>query len=323
MTGSDRTSHAEQHLGDRLAALVDGELGHDTRERVLAHLATCCKCKAEADAQRRLKSVFAESAPPPPSEGLLARLQGLPGGDGRRDDPFGGPGGPDSFGGFGGGLPGGRNSVSYLPGGRDHRARAVTDVVGAVRQSGFRIHDTGRFPGAAAVQRGNAQRGRRFAFAAAGAVSLAALALGGALPLEAAVETASKRSEGAGPATTPIRATPAGNTEVFAGPAGEDTARSGGARSTGGRSAPVPTATTHPQPISLMLPAGAVISPLIAWPAAGRGGASADMFLSEKPASPAPTVHAAPSAPREAAGNRAAPLVGASGVPVSPPLGGR
>ncbi|MFE7121490.1 anti-sigma factor family protein, partial [Streptomyces sp. NPDC057654] len=80
MTGSGGQSPAEQHLGDRLAALVDGELGHDSRERVLAHLATCGKCKAEADAQRRLKSVFAETAPPLPSEGFLARLQSLPGG---------------------------------------------------------------------------------------------------------------------------------------------------------------------------------------------------------------------------------------------------
>lgn len=70
---------SEHHLGDRLAALVDGELGHDARERGLAHLATCPKCKAEADAQRRLKSVFAEAAPPPPTESFLARLQGLPG----------------------------------------------------------------------------------------------------------------------------------------------------------------------------------------------------------------------------------------------------
>lgn len=71
---------AEQHLGDRLSALVDGELGHDARERVLAHVATCPKCKAEVDAQRRLKNVFAEAAPPAPSESFLARLQGLPGG---------------------------------------------------------------------------------------------------------------------------------------------------------------------------------------------------------------------------------------------------
>ncbi|MEY7980307.1 anti-sigma factor, partial [Streptomyces pilosus] len=87
---------AEQHLGDRLSALVDGELGHDARERVLAHVATCAKCKAEVDAQRRLKNVFAEAAPPPPSESFLARLQGLPGGGDLGDggSPLGGAGLP-------------------------------------------------------------------------------------------------------------------------------------------------------------------------------------------------------------------------------------
>ncbi|MGN7140597.1 anti-sigma factor family protein, partial [Streptomyces pseudogriseolus] len=96
---------AEHHLGDRLAALVDGELGHDARERVLAHVATCAKCKAEVDEQRRLKNVFAAAAPPPPSESLLARLQGLPAGGGFGDggSPLGGsalPGGstPGVFG---------------------------------------------------------------------------------------------------------------------------------------------------------------------------------------------------------------------------------
>ena len=79
MSGTSPTP-AEQHLGDRLAALVDGELNHDARERVLSHLATCAKCKAEADAQRNLKNVFAQAAPPPPSETFLARLQGLSGG---------------------------------------------------------------------------------------------------------------------------------------------------------------------------------------------------------------------------------------------------
>ncbi|MFF1258316.1 MULTISPECIES: anti-sigma factor family protein [unclassified Streptomyces] len=49
----------KSHLGHRLAELVDGELGADGRHRVLAHLATCQKCKAEADAQRRLKNVSA------------------------------------------------------------------------------------------------------------------------------------------------------------------------------------------------------------------------------------------------------------------------
>jgi hypothetical protein len=55
----------EGHLGDRMAKLVDGELGEGARDRVLAHLATCAKCKAEADAQRRLRNVFA-AAPSDP-----------------------------------------------------------------------------------------------------------------------------------------------------------------------------------------------------------------------------------------------------------------
>ena len=37
---------ADEHLGDRLAAFVDGELRDDQRERVQAHLVTCPQCKA-------------------------------------------------------------------------------------------------------------------------------------------------------------------------------------------------------------------------------------------------------------------------------------
>ncbi|WP_432094132.1 zf-HC2 domain-containing protein [Streptomyces sp. bgisy100] len=181
MTGSGGASHAEQHLGDRLAALVDGELGHDARERVLAHLATCCTCKAEADAQRKLKSFFAETAEPTPSEGLLARLQGLPGGDpGREGAPFG------SGNGFGDGVFGmSPEQFAYGPAGA-HRGPD---------RSGFRIHDVER----------SASRGRRFAFAAAGAVSLAAFALGGALPFEGPGETPSARGDGA---VKPVRTAP-------------------------------------------------------------------------------------------------------------------
>ena len=50
------------------------------RERVLAHLATCAKCKAEADAQRRLKNVFARDGPadrPPRASWPVSR--GCPG----------------------------------------------------------------------------------------------------------------------------------------------------------------------------------------------------------------------------------------------------
>lgn len=158
-------SPAEQHLGDRLAALVDGELNHDARERVLAHLATCAKCKAEADAQRRLKTMFVESAPPPLSAGLLARLQGLPGGG------FDGPSGP-------GGPPGGDPLASFA---------YALPTASRAQQEGFRIHEVGR-------------PRRRFAFAAAGAVSLAALALGGAMPLETVDPNLRGTTHPAGPA---------------------------------------------------------------------------------------------------------------------------
>ncbi|WP_330298414.1 zf-HC2 domain-containing protein [Streptomyces sp. NBC_00503] len=156
---AEQASSAERHLGDRLAALVDGELGHDARERVLAHLATCSKCKAEADAQRRLKTMFVESAPPPLSAGLLARLQGLPGGspDGPSgpSGPFGPPPGADPF-----------SSFAYAP-----------PAAAGGPQGGFPIHKMG------GQEAGRSRR--RFAFVAAGAVSLAAIALGGSLPMDA------------------------------------------------------------------------------------------------------------------------------------------
>ncbi|MFD3945006.1 anti-sigma factor family protein [Streptomyces sp. NPDC058579] len=197
---------AEQHLGDRLAALVDGELGHDARERVLAHLATCAKCKAEADAQRRLKSVFASTAPPPPSEGLLARLQGLPGGPGEpggdnRRGPFdelltlGGGGG--ALGGGGGGVGGGLGAV------RSDGFATAAPV--SPHHSGFRIHAVGGRP----ENDRSSWRSRRFGIAAASAVSFAAIALGGALPLEATVNVGA-RGEGTGTNVTPLRSAGAG-----------------------------------------------------------------------------------------------------------------
>ncbi|MFB7282031.1 anti-sigma factor family protein [Streptomyces hydrogenans] len=168
-------SPAEHHLGDRLAALVDGELGHDARERVLAHLATCARCKAEADAQRALKSVFASSGAPQPSEGFLARLQGLPGG----------PGEP------------GRSPLEQLleAGGVKSDGFATATPVVPDTGTGFRVH---------AVT--PAGRGRRFAVAAAGAVSFAAIALGGALPVDGTLNTTARGGQGTGTAVTPLRA---------------------------------------------------------------------------------------------------------------------
>ncbi|MDH6628150.1 hypothetical protein M2271_005982 [Streptomyces sp. LBL] len=204
MSGS-RPTPSEQHLGDRLAALVDGELGHESRDRVLAHLATCAKCKAEADAQRRLKNVFAEAAPPPPSESFLARLQGLSAeGEPVDDDdaPFGGSG-------FTGGLPGRpgptgvfglkrgeRFEFGYVPA---HRHGPVLPPSSANR--GFRIHDVSRHE---AERPGS--RGLRFAFAAAGAVSLAAIALGGVTTVTAGDTAAEARGGmGTGSNVTPAR----------------------------------------------------------------------------------------------------------------------
>ncbi|MEW2352657.1 zf-HC2 domain-containing protein [Spirillospora sp. NPDC029432] len=78
-------------LGERLTALVDGELGHEERDRALAHLALCERCRSEADALRSLK-------------GRLRGLGGLPASDGADDLPtpdfmarlrgMGAPGGP-------------------------------------------------------------------------------------------------------------------------------------------------------------------------------------------------------------------------------------
>ncbi|MEU8750974.1 anti-sigma factor family protein [Streptomyces chartreusis] len=189
---------AEQHLGDRLSALVDGELGHETRERVLAHVATCAKCKSEVDAQRRLKNVFAEAAPPPPSESFLARLQGLPGGG-----DLDGGGSPLGGGGFGGlsGRPGTAGAFGmkrgegfefgYVPAGSHAPALPASD-------RGFRTHPVGRPD----TDRSASSR-MRFAFVAAGAVSLAAIALGG-VTTSAPTDTEARGGSG-GSNVTPAR----------------------------------------------------------------------------------------------------------------------
>ncbi|MGW4557088.1 anti-sigma factor family protein [Streptomyces sp. NPDC004365] len=209
MSGSRRPTPAEQHLGDRLSALIDGELGHDTRERVLAHLATCAKCKAEADAQRRLKNVFAEAAPPPPSESFLARLQGLPAGG----DVDGG-GTPLGGGGFGRRLPTATGlptapgvfgvtpePFAYVPAGPHATALSPSDDSALSSEGGFRIHQVSR-PDAER----SASRGLRFAFAAAGAVSLAAIALGGVstgITTDSGAEA--RGGSGSGSNVTPMR----------------------------------------------------------------------------------------------------------------------
>ncbi|KAK1181915.1 zf-HC2 domain-containing protein [Streptomyces sp. NBS 14/10] len=284
MTRSGGQSPAEQHLGDRLAALVDGELGHDARERVLAHLATCCKCKAEADAQRRLKNVFAQTAPPAPSEGFLARLQGLPGlsadeadGGGGDTSPFGGSsvfGVPDTRG-VRGVHEAREQAFAFLP-----TSRAVSPAASSAavpRERGFRIHEVGR----------PAPR-RRFAFAAAGAVSLAAFALGAALPLDAAVDSPGSQAEGSDSAVSPVGVSSAvEETETMG--LRERTRREVGLLDV---AAPVDTtspSTTHSRTLSEA--SGGVPDPLI------QPILAATRLLRAAAATPAPTQMADPSQP--------------------------
>lgn len=65
------------HLGERLTALVDEELGHSERDRVLAHLAGCAECRAEAETMRRLKRRIGGLSDPAPSGDLMVALFSL------------------------------------------------------------------------------------------------------------------------------------------------------------------------------------------------------------------------------------------------------
>ncbi|MDQ0959337.1 hypothetical protein QFZ66_003215 [Streptomyces sp. B4I13] len=244
---------AEQHLGDRLSALVDGELGHDTRERVLAHVATCPKCKSEVDAQRRLKNVFAEVAPPTPSESFLARLQGLPGGG----DPD--PGGPrPGGGGLADGVFGVRGTrreepfeFGYVPA-RDHGS-----VFSPASDRGFRIHPLGRGGERHDSER---SRGMRFAFVAAGAVSLAAIALGGMTTVAPIDTTADGRAgAGSGSNVTPARTPGTGSSATSE---SQRRRAAGPLLSQGGQLGDTPAAPTE---------ASAPLLPGVPAPAGGRG----------------------------------------------------
>ncbi|WP_189975669.1 zf-HC2 domain-containing protein [Streptomyces termitum] len=270
---------AEHHLGDRLAALVDGELGHDARERVLAHLATCARCKAEADAQRSLKSVFASSGAPQPSEGFLARLQGLPGGPG---DP-------------------GRSPLEQLLEAGGVRSDGFATVPRRLPESGtgFRVHAvTG--PG----------RGRRFAVAAAGAVSFAAIALGGTLPVDGSLTTTARGGPATGSAVTPLRA----GASTGPGSAGPATGRSDRSeRSTGAQSI-----GTEP-----LVPGGTVPSGAVPADVDHAGPAPAVLRLSTTQVrslfAPSPFVHPAPPALQLAFGPAPRPAPGPSGPPPGSP----
>ncbi len=68
------------HLGDRLSALVDGELDGAERDRAHAHLAGCERCRAEAAELRALKrKLRALMAGVPAEAAMTSRLIAMTG----------------------------------------------------------------------------------------------------------------------------------------------------------------------------------------------------------------------------------------------------
>ncbi|MDS1269761.1 anti-sigma factor [Lipingzhangella sp. LS1_29] len=62
------------HLGERLSALVDGELGPADREEALRHLAVCANCRFEAEMLRQLKRRLHGLHEPEPAGELMGRI---------------------------------------------------------------------------------------------------------------------------------------------------------------------------------------------------------------------------------------------------------
>ena len=68
------------HLGQRLSALIDGELESSERERVLVHMTKCGSCRDEVAALRTIKrrmNALGEAAAGAGLTGLTGRLMGL------------------------------------------------------------------------------------------------------------------------------------------------------------------------------------------------------------------------------------------------------
>lgn len=66
-----------KHLGERVTALVDGQLDHDDRDAALAHLARCPQCQAAVDAERRTASALRKLPDVAPSHEFVQRLRGV------------------------------------------------------------------------------------------------------------------------------------------------------------------------------------------------------------------------------------------------------
>ena len=149
-------------LGERITTLTDGELGHNARDRALAHIASCASCRAAVEAERALKARLSRGMTPVPSEALTSRLL-------RLAEP-GDPLPPPTV-----RMPGTHRSAPLpLPGRPQH---ASTTRPGAARSAS---------PATRTV--GPARRGARRGALAAGALSLVGVALGGVLVLGSGAE---------------------------------------------------------------------------------------------------------------------------------------
>jgi hypothetical protein len=183
------------HLGELAAALVDGELDHDARDRTLVHLARCASCRADVDAMRQLKARLAAMSDPGPSAALMGRLLAV-----------GAPPQSDSFGPGDLGGPSGRSRSPVAPRPSERgaplgppasranavplrRRPAVRRARAAVR-AGVRLA-AGRSGGSLAAGRGQgtARPRQRARLAAVGCFSIMIVAMGTAFTMEGQVSS--------------------------------------------------------------------------------------------------------------------------------------
>jgi anti-sigma factor RsiW len=130
------------HLGDRLSALVDGELDGAELDRAHAHLAGCERCRAEAAELRALKQKLRELMTGAPAEAAMTR----------RLIAMTGPGGP---------LPPQRRLLRVVPG----RQYGVGPAPSGPAPSGpapSRSAPSGPAPSAWAGRRSRSARRRRY-----------------------------------------------------------------------------------------------------------------------------------------------------------------
>jgi hypothetical protein len=71
-------SRCAPHLGDLAAALADGEVSHEERDRAFVHMAWCAECRAVVEAERRTKATVAAAQPVPIGDDFLLRLAAIP-----------------------------------------------------------------------------------------------------------------------------------------------------------------------------------------------------------------------------------------------------